>query len=385
MNKRLLWALTLAVASACAVQKPMSGLRMQVMKGFPADERGIELGVSACYAGKVGDALLFAGGCNFAEKPVAEGGKKIYYRGIYAADWRTDSVLAWRKAGELPAPAAYGVTVSVGDALICVGGNNGDGPLSAVYRLTYRNGTATIEPLPDLPYPLDNMAGTLLDGRLYIAGGNRTGKPSNTFLCLDLKRLSDGWTELPAFPGHPRTQAVCVALRRNGGEWGICLWGGFAPASDGRPASLSPGGLCYLPSSRQWVPVAEPVDSGGHPVFLGGGTAAAVDEHRAVCAGGVNAEIFLAALQKPVDGYLLKPVSWYRFNRKILLYDSVNDAWSELADTEATARAGAALVADGHTLYSLCGELKPGIRTPQIVRLTLNSPATPPVRGRSGR
>ena len=39
--------------------------------GFPAGERGIEQGVSACFAGAIGHRLLMAGGCNFPEVPAA--------------------------------------------------------------------------------------------------------------------------------------------------------------------------------------------------------------------------------------------------------------------------------------------------------------------------
>ena len=34
------------------------------MSGFPSGEAGYELGVSACYAGFIGDYLIVAGGCN---------------------------------------------------------------------------------------------------------------------------------------------------------------------------------------------------------------------------------------------------------------------------------------------------------------------------------
>ena len=38
---------------------------LMVMRGFPTDEVGIEQGVSACYAGRIDDQLVMAGGCNF--------------------------------------------------------------------------------------------------------------------------------------------------------------------------------------------------------------------------------------------------------------------------------------------------------------------------------
>lgn len=53
---------------------------IKLISGFPSGEAGYDLGVSACYAGFIGDYLIVAGGCNFPEP-----GKKKYYSGIYAA------------------------------------------------------------------------------------------------------------------------------------------------------------------------------------------------------------------------------------------------------------------------------------------------------------
>ena len=52
--------------------------------GFPATEPGYSLGVSACYAGQIGDYIVMAGGCNFPTP-----GNKTYYAGIYAAPLAT--------------------------------------------------------------------------------------------------------------------------------------------------------------------------------------------------------------------------------------------------------------------------------------------------------
>ena len=58
-------------------------IHVQQMSGFPNQEFGYELGVSACYAGIIGNKLVMAGGCNFAGKSAAEGGPKYFYKGIY--------------------------------------------------------------------------------------------------------------------------------------------------------------------------------------------------------------------------------------------------------------------------------------------------------------
>ena len=97
--------------------------------GFPTDEDGYFLGVSACYAGRIGDCIVMAGGCNF---PVP--GKKRYYKGIYAARPEGHR-LNWRLVGYLPEAAAYGVTVENGDSLVLAGGCNTGHSLSTVLSL----------------------------------------------------------------------------------------------------------------------------------------------------------------------------------------------------------------------------------------------------------
>lgn len=81
---RLLHIISLFIMSLCCVQSSAT-ISFRLMNGFPHDEAGMEKGVSACYAGHIGSTLIMAGGCNFPDKPVAEGGTKRYYRGIYAA------------------------------------------------------------------------------------------------------------------------------------------------------------------------------------------------------------------------------------------------------------------------------------------------------------
>lgn len=360
-----------------APEQFITDIHLQKMEGFPQSEKGFKLGVSACYSGILSGNLLVAGGCNFPGVPASDGGKKKFYRGIYAATINTDMVLAWRKVGELPVASAYGVSVSCPDGIICIGGTDGKDALTSVYKISWgrnpkaaKQGKVVIETLPALPYALDNMCGTLIDGQLFVAGGNRNGKPSNSFLCLDLDRLETGWQELPDFPGDARTQAVCAGQLKDG-EARIFLWGGFAASTDGKPATLSTDGYCYSSLSRQWIPIATPTGNDGETISLGGGTAIAINENLILCTGGVNKDIFLAALRQPQKDYLLHPAEWYKFNDRILIYDTSQNTWQEVARTPQTARAGAALVGWDKTYYNINGELKPGIRTPEIIRITV--------------
>jgi len=341
---------------------------IEKMSGFPDKDSCFLKGVSALYAGVLDGQLIMAGGCNFPHVPVADGGKKVFYDGIYAAPLSGNSILQWKEIGLLPEASAYGVTIPTEKGLICVGGNTEKCSLSDVFILSLQGGEAVMDSLPSLPVTIDNMAGALLDDVIYIVGGNVDGVPSSTVYSLDLNHLDEGWKQEVNVPGHPRVQPVCVA---QGGK--LYVWGGFSTAGEGREATLSVDGYAYTPSSKEWKQVATPVDETGTPVSLGGGVALPMGEDAILCAGGVNKDIFLQALQGIHKGkeYLTRPVEWYQFNRKLLTYDTKQDRWTCLGDYEQGARAGAAMVSDGSSYYIINGELKPGIRTKDINKITI--------------
>lgn len=373
-NKVCLLAGTTFLAVACSQPTPTEGLALQSMQGFPAEDAGFRQGVSALYAGVYNGQLWMAGGCNFPDIPVAEGGKKVYYDGVYTAPLPSDSVLTWTRVGCLPEAAAYGVTVSSEKGLICIGGNTASRALNQVFLLSLQNGEGSvnelaslrIDTLPSLPATVDNMAGACLGQTVYVVGGNVDGVPSSAVFALDMQALEQGWKQVTEVPGNPRVQPVCAA---SSGK--LYVWGGFAAPGAGREASLNVDGYAYDPRTATWMAVATPCDETGTPVSLGGGMALAAGDGKILCAGGVNKDIFLKALKGEFAGptYLSHPKEWYRFNRKVLLYDTATDTWQVLGDWEQGARAGAAFVTDGSAYYILNGELKPGIRTPQITRL----------------
>lgn len=367
--------ISLFILCSCTPKKDLASARWELNQttGFPSQEEGLENGVSACYAGALGDKLIMAGGCNFPDVPASDGGKKKFYKGIYAADITADSVLNWRMVGELPFASAYGVATVYNDRLICAGGTDGVRSLTDVFsvRLKEDGRLAIIDSLPSLPESLDNFCGTVTGRFLLLAGGNRKGVPSNTLWCLDLEDTDAGWTELPSFPGEARTQAVCAAEAHDGG-YRFYIWGGFTVASAGNEASLSTDGYCYSSDTKQWTAVAASCDENGEALSVGGGTAVTVDNRWVLCTGGVNKDIFLSALRAPMEGYMLHAPEWYKFNDRLMVYDMKVDAWNTVIRSSHLARAGAVLVSGGNgSFYNINGELKPGIRTPEITRIWL--------------
>ncbi len=370
-------------AAFTATANSVSGnptLVFQKMSGNPTDEAGYANGVSACFAGKLQEKMVMAGGCNFPGIPAAKGGKKVFYRGIYVANLNANQILHWKKAGELPAPAAYGVTIADNDRLIFIGGSNEQGSLAAVHSLTVSiNNTLKLETLPSLPFPMDNMSGAIIGKTIYIAGGKVNGKSSASMFCLNLDNLKEGWRSAPEIPGGPRMQAVMAANSGN-----IYLWGGFAPAFDGKGPTLSTDGYRFSPETKKWTQLPAPKDNQGKAVSLGGGVATRLNDSLILCTGGVDKDIFLEALQREsllkgeqakikAAEYLSHPAEWYRFNDKVFVYNTLRGKWRKVSGNSLMARAGASIVGDKNTFYLINGELKPGIRTPEITRLKLVS------------
>ena len=345
-----------------------NSVSMQRMVGFPTEEQGFDKGVSACFCGVVNGYLYVAGGCNFPDKPVAEGGKKRFYKAIYAAELNADSDrLQWKTVGQMPQAAAYGVSVTYNNSLIFVGGNNEAGSLTTAIRLYPTATGLQQEALPSLPQAVDNMAGAVVGDILYIVGGNCEGVATQKVWALNLKKTAnEGWKEVPAVPGVARVQPIAAPLE--GGLLGV--WGGFEPKSDEKPAQLAMNGASYNAGCDSWTPLPVPTDAAGEEVFTGGATAIATPERGVVVVGGVNKDVFLAAINKLPEGYLLHEPEWYRFNNRVLCYR--DGAWTQLFQHPTVARAGCAWAYWQGCVYVVGGELKPGIRTAEIVRFRVD-------------
>lgn len=342
------------------------------------------LGVSAPFTGIHNGVLIVAGGCNFPDKPVTEGGVKRYYDEVFVL-----LPEGWKEIDHLPFPVAYGATVSTSEGIVCIGGNNNDSSLVEVSRIAYDPAKETIDlcALPSLPQPMDNLSAAYDGQFVYVAGGNENGLPSHTFLRLNPKDVDKGWEKLPDFPGAARVQPV-LAAQGNPKGTGIYLAGGFQPIQDNQTPVIPTDVYVFYPSTHSWErETTLPLLADGSNRSLTGGCAVAFDNDKILFIGGVNYNRFLSALARPLHiaaaeasqdtaaldslraeakAYMRHPVEWYRFNTSLLQYDTYTKAWSNLGEYEQLARAGAGAVLLDNGLIIVNGELKPGIRTPQV-------------------
>ena len=341
------------MTAACLVACKTGTMTVDILPGIPdaADEKG----VSAPVCGGVDDVLVVAGGANFPDKSLLEGGAKRVYADVWAL-----SSGEWIHAGVLPDSTAYGATFAVDDTLILAGGNVCGVTTDKVYELTIQEGHAVIRALPRLPEPMEQCGWTRDGDRLYLVGGVGT---TGIYACIIGEYV---WTKLADLP-EPLVQSVAFA---SGGN--LYVWGGYNPET----LEVSDRGLVMslpvIPSEAKESPWREAPSIPDGGTFVGA-TGATLPDGRLVVVGGVNRTIFARALHNtPEDRipYLSKEPAEYRFRQTVYAFDPATERWALLGSNPACALAGPGVaVRPGGGLYVAGGELKPGVRSPKLFTL----------------
>jgi len=349
-----------------------------------------QIGIASPFAGSVGEVIIVAGGCNFPELPVREGGKKKFYDDAFVFS-EVEGQWQWLSDYKIPQPAAYGASVSLPDGLLCIGGNNNHETLSSVYLLKWDASSfqLEVEEWPELPVPLTQMGAALVGETVYVLGGEATGIPRNTFLSLDLSRKGSGlfaWEILEVFPGPARLQPVVVA-QNAAEETRLYLFSGSSYPEGQEEPSINADGLEYSPTTKEWRRISEIRPEGQAPVSLHGATGIPLGMNHILFIGGVNRDLFGQAWKQERQGklamergdtalvreiarwkssYLSHPPEWYRFNNHALIYHTLTNSWTVGTEYPYPAPAGAKMVEWKGGWIIISGETMPGIRSPKV-------------------
>ena len=334
-------AMSLVGIAACNTET------MKVTELKPIPDAAYAKGVSAPFCGVVGDVLVVAGGANFPDKSLLEGGAKRVYADIWAYEAGD-----WVHAGVLPDSTAYGATFAVDGALILAGGNVCGVTTDKVYELRLQDGAAVLRALPPLPVPMEQCGWTRDGDRLFLVGGVGT---TGVYACTV---GAYAWTKVADLP-EPLVQPVAFV---SAGK--LYVWGGFNPET----LEVSDKGIVL--DGGAWSATAPIPDNG---TFVGA-TGATLPDGRLAVVGGVNRAIFARALHNtPEDRipYLSKEPAEYQFRQAMYTFDPAAGTWARPGSVPACALAGPGVAAFGaNALYVAGGELKPGVRSPKIFALT---------------
>lgn len=328
----------------------------------------IRQGVSAPFAGFADSVLIVAGGCNFPEKPAAEGGEKVYYSQVYSLTPGT-TFAQWQEQTSLPIPVAYGASVETEEGLVCIGGMNSDSTSTAVYRIGFPQASSEASQttiLPSLPTGIDNAAAARVGNVLYITGGNQP-QQGKALYALSTEK-PDIWNRLTDYPGQPRIQPTLIGS----GNY-LYLAGGFAFDTKTKTCTLATDILRYDPSTKEWnVETSIPSYPDHTPRCLVGSSGVAYGDCL-IFTGGVYAPLFKEAMEGKQDNqYLKHEPAWYRFHDDLLVYHITDKSWRIIPHVAGMAKAGGVLLHKENILYMVCGEIKPGIRTSEIAIISLS-------------
>jgi N-acetylneuraminic acid mutarotase len=341
----------LAAAAALAAATPLHADPATV-RPLPAVPDAI--GFAGAFAGVHRGHLIAGGGANFPDGTMPwDGGKKVWHDRLFALDLATPGA-PWKEIGTLPSPLGYGLSLTLPDGVILIGGSDATAHSRRVSLLTLADGKPAFQPLPDLPVPLAQMAGTLVGQRIHLCGGIE--KPDSTrataaHWSLDLTARDQGWQTRPPLPAAGRMLATAAAI----GDTFILAGGcSLAPDAAGKPVrtylreawKFADGKwtrLADLP--RAAVAAASPAPVRGHSLFVVSG-------------------------DDGLQAGLPSPAAHAGFTNEILRYDLDRDTWSPAGqlDLPAPVTLPTAPWQDGFVFFN--GEVKPGVRTPEVFLFT---------------
>jgi len=326
-------------------------------------------GVAGPFVGVSHDALIVAGGANFPDGPPWEGHPKRWHDAAYVL---TAPDGAWKQAGQLPRPLAYGVSVTWNDRVVCASGGDKDRHYADAFLLRWTGEDLETEALPALPKPCAFGAGVLVEDTVYLAGGQDSptdGAALKNFWALDLSHpaAERQWRQLDPWPGPGRILPVMAAQQ---GDVFLVSGAELYRDSDGAVTRrFLTDGYRYDPGERRWRRIADaprPLVAAPNPGLALG------HAHILFLSGDDGAHFFQAdELKDRHPG----------FPADLLLYHTIADTWAgagefpkDVPDDPGPCRnAGTwppvtTTVTQWRDAYVIpSGEARPGVRSPKVL------------------
>jgi len=325
---------------------------------IPVGTQNSALGVAGAFAGVHNDVLIMAGGSNF-EAPKWESEKR-WHKDILVYD---KGVGQWQKAGELPYSLGYGCSVTTEDGVVCLGGTDGQNIIDEAFIISWdpNKKKISIDWLANLPQPVAYGDAALMDGYIYVAGGQHgmeLSSATKNFWRIKLEDLMAGkssWETLPSWDGPGRAFNLAIA-QSNGKNSCFYLWGGRCEVNG-----------CMLPLRDGYVFNPEAYRTGTEndiwqsieelPSCVMAGTAIPLGQNHIFVLGGADGSMFYQA-EELRDSHPGFPKRSYGYN-------TITNTWFDAGATPANQVTTQALIWEDQVVIP-SGEVSPRTRTPSV-------------------
>lgn len=312
-------------------------------------------GFAGAFAGTHRNHLLAGGGANFPDGVMPwDGGKKVWSDRLFSLDLSTPGA-AWKSAGGLPERNGYGVSLTVDEGVLIIGGSDEDRHLCDVWLMKLgQTGAAEFWEFPSLPGPLAQMCGAAVGRKIHLCGGIDRADAvmaSNCHWVLNLDGLAAGWCEAPPLPADGRILATGAAV---GSDFIIAGGCSLAPDTGGKTARTYLSDAWKF-SEDTWIPLADlprPAVAAASPAPVR------------------NGALFIVSGDDGQQLGLASPRDHRGFCNEILRYDLAENRWSSVGRLAFPAPVTLPTAAWGDDTILVSGELRPGLRTPQVFRFS---------------
>ena len=386
MHQRLILILfSLFTQTVCLSGQSTYTLDWQQLPDLPPPENGQQQpGLAGAFAGIHEDRLIIAGGANFPNNPPWLGGQKVWWDDIYVLQKTDSDQYIWHTNinWKLPAPLAYGVTISTTDGLLCFGGNQRDQISSKIYQISWNivHQEIEIKTIGEMPVPMAMMTGGKIGSKVYLAGG-QSPVGGKHFFEFDLEHHT--WEELPSWPGKSRILPIS-AVQSNGTEPCFYLFSGRHPKV-GQPTELLTDGFVYVPSQKKWTSLNTISPENSPPTCLMAGSAIGIGAHHILAFGGDDGTVFKAIEAVDLKIATTNDTSTQHqlvqqkeellhnhpgFSTDVLAYHTITDQWVTIGKQPRPGRVTTPALSWGNQTVLPSGEVQPGVRTATVTTLS---------------
>ena len=365
--------------SSLAQKKQAIALPWKIAGELPTSDGRPSLGVAGPVAGVHNNVLIVGGGANFPNGMPWLGGAKKYYNDVYVFEKSNDSIISSKKIFHLPFTVAYTANCSTPQGIVCAGGENEKGISKKVLLLQWNENEKeiVIKELPDLPVAVTNALITAVDGHVYLAGGETPHGVSNNFFELDLKNTNAGWKQLPSLP-NPVSHGIMV-IQSNSHHNCIYVMGGRMKNENGA-SDLYASVFQFDFTTNKWsekksLPYAlsagTGVAAGNNSILLFGGDRGETFHKTELLIAAINAEKDSVKKQQLIQQKAELQASHPGFSKEVLLYNTVKNKWMKAGCIPFNAPATTTAVIWNSDVIIPSGEIRAGVRTPQILSADL--------------